>query len=419
MARRQLPAASRDHLRRRAAGRHTGRRTRRGCRDGCRSTVPIGLSFTASADAIVRGEPIDRHAVHHRGVIRARPDTAPIPLHRQPGPRPGRAVGLPCRPGRTRRTGRRCGLRRTPLPVTATSTSRTGRTVEVALCPQVLVVLGEGYNPAWTAPDASFLARRPSSTGTRTVGGSPRPMNRPPSRSTGPPSGLERRAWRRPGNPGLFRPRHRRSSPRRRRARAGSGAAPFPPVAMGHRSGRCGDGDRHHARRRGADRLIWGGGAGVVAVAFALRRQRLLALSAPDRRRGPVLRRLVVPEPTTSRRRFRTTSSGSTRTLLGVVLLTCSARAGKIETCHDRARVGGGRHQAATRYHPALDGLRATPSRSSCCSMPVRRRNCRAYRRVHRVGVLTISGYLVTTLFSARARRRLTGRIDWSIWPGA
>src|SRR4029077_20334808 len=45
----------------------------------------------------------------------------------------------------------------TPAPtVTVTSTSRTGRTVEVGPCPDgCWVVLGEGYNPAWTASDAS------------------------------------------------------------------------------------------------------------------------------------------------------------------------------------------------------------------------------------------------------------------------
>ena len=45
----------------------------------------------------------------------------------------------------------------TPAPtVTVTSTSRTGRTVEVSPCPEgCWVVLGEGYNQAWTASDAT------------------------------------------------------------------------------------------------------------------------------------------------------------------------------------------------------------------------------------------------------------------------
>ncbi len=114
---------------------------------------PVGLSFTASTEAILRGEPIDASLCAADGSSVLPLDTGTHLVASTPGSTSGFHVdqvvlaepdaGAPADA--------------TPAPtVTVTSTSRTGRTVEVSPCPQgCWVVLGEGYNPAWTASDDS------------------------------------------------------------------------------------------------------------------------------------------------------------------------------------------------------------------------------------------------------------------------
>ena len=191
---------------------------------------PVGLSFTASTEAILRGEPIDAGLCAADGSTVLPLDTGTHLVASTPGSTSGFHVdqvvlaepdaGAPADA--------------TPAPtVTVTSTSRTGRTVEVSPCPQgCWVVLGEGYNPAWTASDDLGIARctdprrRQCQRVVHRTDGSTDHGHVPLDRTADPehrPRRLARRGARLP------RPRHRRSSPRRRRARCprrGHGRSP-------------------------------------------------------------------------------------------------------------------------------------------------------------------------------------------------
>ena len=115
--------------------------------------TPVGLSFTASTEAILRGEPIDATlcAAEGASVLALAADTHTLTST------PGAASGFHVDQVVLAEPDDGAGAEATTAPsVTVTSTSRTGRTVEVAPCPEgCWVVLGEGYNPAWTASDAS------------------------------------------------------------------------------------------------------------------------------------------------------------------------------------------------------------------------------------------------------------------------
>ena len=125
------------------------------CRDDLLQVdgAPVGLSFTASADAIVRGEPIDATLCTTEASSVLALDTGTHTITSTPGTSSGFHVDQVV----LAEPGDGAASAATPAPtVTVTSSSRTDRTVEVAPCPQgCWVVLGEGYNTAWTASDAS------------------------------------------------------------------------------------------------------------------------------------------------------------------------------------------------------------------------------------------------------------------------
>ncbi|MET0663323.1 MAG: alpha-(1-_3)-arabinofuranosyltransferase family protein, partial [Ilumatobacteraceae bacterium] len=125
------------------------------CRDDLLQVdgAPVGLSFTASTEAILRGEPIDATLCAGDGssVLALAAGTHTI------ASTPGAAAGFHVDQVVLEGPGDGAAAGATPGPtVTVTSTSRTGRTVEVSPCPEgCWVVLGEGYNEAWTASDAT------------------------------------------------------------------------------------------------------------------------------------------------------------------------------------------------------------------------------------------------------------------------
>ena len=115
--------------------------------------TPVGLSFTASTETIVRGEPIDATVCAADGSSALALSSGTHTLTSTPGAASGFHVDQVV----LAEADAGAAADATPAPtVRVTSTSRTGRTVEVAPCPEgCWVVLGEGYNPAWTASDAS------------------------------------------------------------------------------------------------------------------------------------------------------------------------------------------------------------------------------------------------------------------------
>ncbi len=131
---------------------------------------PVGVSFEASADAIVRGEAIDANVCGDDGAISAVPlDAGTHTVTSTPGTSSGFHVDqvVIAEPAAIT-TGdavggqESSGAASAPI-VRVTSTSRTGRTVEVSPCPQgCWVVLGEGFNPAWTASDESRSLGEPT-----------------------------------------------------------------------------------------------------------------------------------------------------------------------------------------------------------------------------------------------------------------
>ena len=111
---------------------------------------PVGLSFDASAEAIIDGDPIEATLCPGRATPSDKPgvslDAGTHTIESAPGATSGFHVDrvVLAEPG---------AVTTAAAPtVTVESTSRTGRTVEVAPCPDgCWVVLGEGYNTAWTA----------------------------------------------------------------------------------------------------------------------------------------------------------------------------------------------------------------------------------------------------------------------------